>query len=59
MQVIDGVLSGGQMGGVWRSNGLAMAFSLIVTAVFEVGAAARRGLRGGCGRSSVYYDVGV
>jgi hypothetical protein len=28
MQVVDGVLSGGQMGGVWRRNGLAMAFSL-------------------------------
>ena len=28
MQVVDGVLSGGQMGGVWRSNGLARRHSL-------------------------------
>ena len=28
VQVVDGALSVGRMGGAWRGNGLAMAFSL-------------------------------
>ena len=44
MQVVDGVLSGGQMGGVWQSNGLAMAF---FHRVFEGGASGGSVLEGG------------
>ena len=42
VQVVDGVLSGGQTGGVWGSNGLAMAFSPLRARVFVASAVPQR-----------------
>jgi len=49
VQVVDGVLSGGQMGGVWRSNGARHG-------IFPY---CDSGLRGGCGRRSAVFEVGA